>query len=1100
MLRPIIMIGCGGSGQKVVRYTRDAVERRLKEAGWDQGVPRAWQFIGVDSHGTLDDPSIPMLPHSDFINLARFNSYQSLNSALEANFGLHNQQASQFQELIGWRPNPYGIDIPLRDSSGQFRSVGRIAGLLSMQRHLQDRIREAFQSCEESGEELFNVSRTLGVDVPPGKPMPAPIVMVVGSMAGGTGAAIMLDVVELIRKTHVNGAFPTLVAMSPDIFSALQNDGMAANSAAFMSELLNAYWDNEMPENGLIPQLVAVHTRGPHSVYMIGRHNLDGLDLGDSRNVYRAVGNVLAAITTSGQVQQDFYNYTTIGWSGRAAQNAGGYGFAQQALPGVVSSFGSATISLGRHRFREYMQKLLLRSVVEQLTHGYEDAAVKIFGVTETKSISASQKIEELARRNKEKFLLECGLVIDQLSELFYSKDEMRSRHSEISQLINSSLPLSEAQSIETWGQLIFTQAQICQSWNRETKGSLSDESIQLWMSEVYRRVLRSCNEFSASLSLPVVLLMLELVRADVLNSASVLREQVQLSRSNMVNAEAKSMGQINGLKGRVKASSPLIQESVSEIAKSIVWEWSADVQEKLAVALESVATAMLARLEAELRISHVRIGAMIAPQDGRPPILADWPTNGGVVPSSFAPSPVEFFLDDYTAWPERARELIQQSLDDVGGLPDDPVAAARTLIICGGFANTSNAGTVRPLIWDEGNKSEPEWLLDRSTRIKIDDSMTGLIDRIDCWLSRPATEVNRVLTEGLSTYLNPMNPNTGVPVPDHLQRLKIFIGKLQLALMMSRPLIEINSKMYATVHPQAISLIMNMQSFPFAVGHPAREVTEQLLHSFLDTAGPLDYAFTSTECESVLLSSFLRYPVNPSVITSITEPLSRSIHGFNRELVQSSFWRWRRARSLQEFVPLPRELRLAAIRGFAVARVLGVMTAEVHDQNVISDRDGEKLFPKWLLTSTDQRNLLPALLETMVLAFADVPAKGLNAFDAYESLIEYGTGEGFNGEFRVGGLLEHFIETGDHDGVRVVDQTRADVVAGADRFERAAKIIRYLQLNIERFENLGRSGPDPKSWRNSDGTVTPVDTLTYELLPDLMRAYVQVLEAVRNW
>jgi hypothetical protein len=49
MLRPIIMIGCGGGGNKVVRYTRDAVERRLKRAGWDNGVPRAWQFIGVDA-------------------------------------------------------------------------------------------------------------------------------------------------------------------------------------------------------------------------------------------------------------------------------------------------------------------------------------------------------------------------------------------------------------------------------------------------------------------------------------------------------------------------------------------------------------------------------------------------------------------------------------------------------------------------------------------------------------------------------------------------------------------------------------------------------------------------------------------------------------------------------------------------------------------------------------------------------------------------------------------------------------------------------------------------------------------------------------------
>ncbi len=911
-----------------------------------------------------------------------------------------------------------------------------------------------------------------------------------------------MDVIELIRRTHVNGAFPTLIALTPDVFGDLHNDGMAANSSAFMSELLNAYWDNEMPENGLLPQLVAVHTRGPHSVYMIGRRNIDGLDLRDSRNVYRAISSTLAAITTSIQVQQDFHNYTTVSWPMLKAANAGGYGFAQQALPGVALSFGSATISVGRHRFRDYMQKLLLRSVVEQLIHGYEDTTIKTFGEMEAKTISTPLKIEKLARRNKEKFLFDCGLEVKQLSEVFYSNEEMRSQHSEITQLINSSLPSSEAQSFESWAQLILAQAQISRSWNKETKGSLNDESIQLWISGVYRRVLRSCNEFSATLSLPVVLLMLEFVRADVMNSASVLREQVQLSHSNMANAEAKFRVQLNGRKRRVKASSALIQETVNEIAKSIVWGWSADVQEKLASALESVASTILARLEAELRISLVRIGELIAPQDGLPPVSAEWPSNDGLVPIAFAPSPVEFFLEDYTSWPQRARELIHQTLDNHGGLPLDPIAAASTLIICGEFGNSSAGQSLLPMIWDEGNKSEPDWLLDRSTKIKIDDSIHGLLERIDVWLSRPATEVNFVLNEGLSSYLNPVSPITGTPVADHLHRMETFREKLQLALMMSRPLIEIDSKMYATVHPQAMSLTMNMQSFPFAVGHPAREVTEQLLHSFLDSAGPLDYAFTSTDCESVLLSSFLRYPVNPSVITSITEPLGRSIHGFNNDHVQlqSSFWRWRRARSLQEFVPLPREVRIAAIRGFAIARALGVMSAEDREQNVIADRDGDKQFPKWLLTSTDQRNLLPALLESMVLAFADVPTKGLSAFEAYESLIAYGTGDGFYGEFRVGGLLEHFLETGDYDGVRVVDQTRADFVAGDDRFERSAKIIEYLQRNIERFKNLGYSGPDAKSWRNSDGTVTPIDTLTYELLPDLMRAYVQVLNAIRIW
>jgi hypothetical protein len=410
------------------------------------------------------------------------------------------------------------------------------------------------------------------------------------------------------------------------------------------------------------------------------------------------------------------------------------------------------------------------------------------------------------------------------------------------------------------------------------------------------------------------------------------------------------------------------------------------------------------------------------------------------------------------------------------------------------------NGESILPLIWDGGNEPEPEWTSDRPSFIRVDDSIAGLGERIDAWLSRPATVVNRVLTEGLAAYLSPENPITCAPVADHLQRLKVFREKLQLALMQSRPLIEIDESLNAVVHPRPISCSLNIGGFPFEEGHPARELTEEIIQGFLGTSEPIDWAFTPTECESVLVSSFLNYPVNPSVVTSFTEPLANSVHRFNREVMQTSFWRWRRAHSLQKFVPLPYELRIAAIRGFAVARALGVMSAEERDQNVIADRDGDKQFPKWLLTPTDRNNLFSALLEAMVLAFAEVSSKGKDAFAAYESLIEYGTGQGLWIDFRVNGLFRHFLETGNYDGVRIVDQGRADSVSGIDRFERAEKVIEYLQRNIERFEDLERLGPDPQSWRNSDGTVQPIDTLTHELLPDLRNAYGQVLDAVQKW
>ena len=56
MLRPVIMIGCGGSGQKAVRYVRDVVRRRLEHSGWNGGVPQSWRFIGLDTLNVQESP------------------------------------------------------------------------------------------------------------------------------------------------------------------------------------------------------------------------------------------------------------------------------------------------------------------------------------------------------------------------------------------------------------------------------------------------------------------------------------------------------------------------------------------------------------------------------------------------------------------------------------------------------------------------------------------------------------------------------------------------------------------------------------------------------------------------------------------------------------------------------------------------------------------------------------------------------------------------------------------------------------------------------------------------------------------------------------
>lgn len=1105
MLRPIILIGCGGSGQKAVRYVRDSVARQLEHKGWEHGVPKAWQFIGIDTLTTQEDPDIPFLPNNDYVSVSlAFATYQGLNQAIEAKFG-PTQNKAAFRDLMGWRPNPTQVTVPLQDGAGQLRAVGRTAGVLALQDTVRQRIEFAFSQCTAGGPELTEVSKHLGVNVPPGTPVPAPITVIIGSMAGGTGAGIMLDVIDLVRRTDTNGAFPVLVAFTPDIFGAVANSSMTANAAAFMSEMMSAYWDDENTDSALIPSKVAVHTRGPHSVFLIGRKNIDGLDLVDSKNVYRAVGEALAAVTTSSTVQTDFHNFITVNWPMAAPENAGGYGFADSQLKGVASSFGSATISIGRDRFRDYLRKLLHRSVVEHLADGFESVATSVLGEEASKSMAGSAKVTELGRRNIDGFLVSCGLQevaggSRQVSSRFVSGDIMKSRLATVANNIKKPLTAGQQQP-GAWQQQISARAIEEKANLLRTLDVEVGVSLREWGTSLYANVLRTTTEYSATLSMPVVLNLIQATRAKVIEASNLLKDEARQDRDMAQQAEAKSRSHLGSAgKGTIAATASPVQETITDASKAIVLEWSALVREKLAVALESVATGMLSGIEASVNQSLARITSLTKQQNGQPPVIDGWPKNDGIVPTSFAPSPVEFYLEEYETWPTRARQLVTLSLGDTTGLPIDPIEAARLLIIRGGFGgNGRSQGAVSPLIWAESSSSTPPWEPGQQVSVKISDDLEAMSERIDAWVMRPATELLYVLTEGLSSYLMPNHYKTGAAIPDHQDRLSKFRQMLSSALMQSRPLVEVDVVMNATVHPFPLTYSLNIQGFPFGEGHPARKETEEIIQGFLNTASSVDWAFSSGEAESVLITNFLKSPVNPSVVTNFTQPLTQALASYTPALLKSSFWQWRRARILENFIPLPDDLRVAAIRGFAVARALGTVSADPLGQNVISTSAGVHNFPRHLLTETDKSNILPALLEAMILTFADAPTKQKAAFDAYGALIGYGTGGGMIAQFEIDGDTERILRTGEYGPIQVVDQDRAsalsaNVITPLDRVKNA---IAYIDANLVHYDQLEARPVDARSWRNQVGHIDPVDTLTLELITDMRKAYAQVREAL---
>jgi len=520
----------------------------------------------------------------------------------------------------------------------------------------------------------------------------------------------------------------------------------------------------------------------------------------------------------------------------------------------------------------------------------------------------------------------------------------------------------------------------------------------------------------------------------------------------------------------------------------------------QVVTAFEDFSRNWLPKVEARLHQALDQLTVLTKSSNGQPSTIAYWPRNDGVVPNSFAPSPVEFLLEGPECWPQLADQLVRKSLQSNEISNNDPIAAAACEILRGGYQNSQfPENTIASFIHESQNHSLTRQRGENLT-IKVDDDIDSMTRRIDAWLMRPSREMFYVLSEGLGSYLMPADYRTGATIPEHEQRLANFRQNLHMALMQSQPLIEIDRAVNAEVHSESLRFELSIQGFPFGDGHPAREITSQLIQGYLKNGLPVTQKFfTGGDAESVSITSFLWYPVNPSVVTSITKPLHRALAGFTPELLRSSFWLWRRSRTLDKFIPLPHELRIAAIRGCAVARILGVVTADPVGQNRISTSEGVFNFPRHLLTETDKGNFLPALLEAMVLAFADVPSNGKAAFNAYGALIDYGTGGGMTSGFEVDGVFAEILRTGEYGKLQILDQQRADALRN-DPKGRSRHGIAYLDANLERFDELNSRPLDPRSWRNRVGSVDPVDTLTRELLPDLRVGFLTVREALERF
>lgn len=979
MLRPVIFIGCGGSGEKAVRYVRDAVKRTLEQTDWHDGMPESWQFIGLDLLTTQENPTeIPVIPINDFLTLsAEHDTYAALHRSLEAGRGGDRSYPGL---LCGWLPDPDQVRIPIKDGAGQNRAIGRAVGLRSLERTLKPRLTEAFRRAKSGSHELYEVGRLLGVDAALGSETPEPLVVVCSSMAGGTGAGVALDVVDLLRRCDPMGKWPTLVLFANDIFDLQdQTMPMAANSLGLVSELLATYWSEPGEiQSPLSTKNVQDAGVGPHSVFILGKAGYSGADLGSTAEFYQAVGEALSSWITSATVQEQIHNFINVNWLNRAKSNYGGYPFGRNQQFGAVSSFGAAKVTVGRERFAQWVRHQLAKAVLETLRDGHH----RLSPSSSERDMPEEQLVQLLAKERADMVYRGCPdwdppaepePGCKGASEHFGSDEQLRTKAAQIKQQIKNEVlrPGQEGKASQWRDQLQRSGKRRIEEIER-TARTLSDEDHE-WCQSMVDATCRAASQVAAVSSLGVASGALT-EAAKKLNRAEIVKVRSKASDSEKRFREMVEEGLARIPEGRIGDEHPKLHEAVQLVARGVASRWQNLRLLQAAEVMEHAETQVFGIIADALRAAAGQVDDALDSDE-----VKSWPDHGHV-PVHYQPSTVEFPLEHHDSWTKSLDELCAEVAEHripSGGRSTDHLRYR----LVAGTKLMADENEIASLV---RRKERKIWTPGQAVDVSCDAGTEEVSRRVDRWTGDGSFK--RFLGEGLRSYLSDTDQHTDKRRVDQTERLATFRRQLGVAKNRSEPLAPIDTDLYGQCHEQPMTLTTVCSPFPFADDHPAASEARAIV-------GESAYKPGNADTASVLISQYLGSPVHPMVLRSITGPVSEALAASEEpDARSSSFWMWRRAMRLDGFIPLPREVLESIIRGFAVARLCGYVTADIDEQMRITAAPTEVEFP-WPLLSRlgDPNDVLAALLESFSLTFGMVGGGGFAVYEGYKRLYDLG-------------------------------------------------------------------------------------------------------------
>jgi hypothetical protein len=327
-------------------------------------------------------------------------------------------------------------------------------------------------------------------------------------------------------------------------------------------------------------------------------------------------------------------------------------------------------------------------------------------------------------------------------------------------------------------------------------------------------------------------------------------------------------------------------------------------------------------------------------------------------------------------------------------------------------------------------------------------------------------------------------------------QRLLQFRDGFTAAVRASAPLADINAGLLETFHKKTLSNIGKylISAIPFEVGSEAYKVAKTVLLASNVWQDPQsEKLFRPSRAENIDIFATTATPYQPVVYDSLMSPIAKAWRKNNSSAAKrASFMQWRRARPLDEALPMMPSRLDSMLRGYFAAQLLSYIKnedgpAETGPKISIwrSQAEGYSAFPHPLFFPgiAQVQDIIGILMESVNVALLECSAQqSIDPLLPYHRLLDLGS------ESRASDIstpLKSWILKGETPaGAPAIDPKRAGTstmqvserkeIMQAFLVDRRAKLVKYLA-----DDPLRNYHDNPVGWEIRDTILLALSDLT---------------------